>query len=377
MPADFIALDSSVLRGAGWPRVSADLENLLQLARMFKIPICVPEAVLLELEDFWKRGHQKRCDDAQAAIRKIEKVVRNIDLLRQLQIPDAESESAGSARDSAALIQQWDIQVVPITSRPVNEFFRMAARKEPPFRDKGVGFKDAVIFFSIIDYFVGRRGRQKDGRLQLVLVSDDSDFQDGSLVDTARNAGVDLSVVPSLQEMNQRITATLQEAAKTLVARDQELALAALQKIQPEIEKLLNTQMDIPPRELQLLGITESVSIKRVDLLEITNVRTPYLQLIGKRKGEPEKIAADLRIQILASVSRRVPPEEAPVRVGEQWLPSSRILAALARGRVETTDETIEKVAKLEATGTRTEEGYTDLANLSLTLPKESAFYGY
>jgi len=376
MPVDYIALDSSALRDAGWPGLSADLENLLRLAPMFKSNVCVPEAVLLELEDFWRRSHQKRFDKAQAAMQAIEKIARNPELLRQLQIYDVDGLLADSTEDSAALIQRWGIQVIPITPRPVNEFFRMAARKEPPFQEKGVGFKDAVIFFSLIDHLIGKRGRGNDGSVLLALVSGDSDFRDESLVRVARNAGVNLSVVGSVQEMNQRITAGLEDAVKKLVAGDREFALVALQKMQPEIEALLNNQLAIAPGELAPLGLTEHVTIKRIELLSIENVRTSYSLSSLSGYGGQTKIAADLRIRIHVSVSRRVRPDDVPLKVGEPWSPVFQVLAGLAADRTETTDETVDKVCKLEATGVRMNDGYTDLTNLSVRLSKESALYG-
>ena len=51
LPFNRIYFDSNPLITAGWPRLSAELENLLRLALRFKVALFLPQAVELELEE--------------------------------------------------------------------------------------------------------------------------------------------------------------------------------------------------------------------------------------------------------------------------------------------------------------------------------------
>ena len=375
MPFDYIALDTSALRAAGWPDVSDDLESLLRLARLSKSVVCLPQSVLLELEDFWRNVHQERSNKAQMALVKLEEVVKNADVLKQLQIPDVEGQLSDSVQKAEMVIGKWGIQVAPITSRPVEHFFKMAARKEAPFRKDGVGFKDAVIFFSLIDYLTGRRGCGTGGRVRLGFIASDSDFAHESLINAASDSGVELLLVKSIQEMNESMTSSLEDRGKAMFAQDRAQALDALEQMRPKIERMLNTELDIPASELFSVGPAETLDLNGVDLLTIDSVWTSFNPLLSNL-STPTKITADINIAIRLSVTRRVSSEQAPLRVGEKWSQSLDLVARMAATKIETTEEALSKVAKIEAVGVKTPAGYRDLTQMSVRLSKKSPIYG-
>jgi hypothetical protein len=184
-----------------------------------------------------------------------------------------------------------------------------------------------------------------------------------------------MSVVGSIQEMNDRMVSNLGDRTRAMFARDYAQALTALEKIRPAIERVLNTELDIPLSELLSVGLTDNFEVKGVDLLSIDNVRTSFNPLLPDRRA-PTKITADVNIAIRLSVTRRVSPDQAPLRVGEKWSQSLDLVARMAARKIETTDETLSKVAKLEAVGVGTPSGYEDVSQISVRLPNKDAFLG-
>jgi hypothetical protein len=160
-----------------------------------------------------------------------------------------------------------------------------------------------------------------------------------------------------------------------LVAKDQTEALDALEKVRPDIEKLLNSQLDIPPAELFRFSLMDTFEVRRVELLSIDKVRTSYSLLLGSKQGLI-KIAADIQVEIRLLVTRHVAPEDAPLRAGQGWHPSLRALARLGNAKMETVEESVRKTALLEAVDEKTDSGYANLGQLSVALRKSNSFYG-
>jgi hypothetical protein len=80
LPFRRIYFDTSALREAGWPHVSARLEQLLSLARHLTVRAFLPEPVARELEEHWLREF----DEKMARVKLNAAALRSFQLWRPL-----------------------------------------------------------------------------------------------------------------------------------------------------------------------------------------------------------------------------------------------------------------------------------------------------
>jgi hypothetical protein len=258
-----IYLDSNILIASNWPKLSAELENFFDLALLLDVKIVLPEALEIELEEHW---------------------IRNL------------------------------VDVIAITSRPISQLFRMAARHEAPFKEEGSGFQDAIIYLSVIDDLA--QGSEHIG----ALVSQDSIFKTkkDELVGLAKSSSVELNLYHSVQE----ITEVLRTRLRTEMIKDWEdrnrLVANALNRRLKEIERFVSENLEISEAEFGL-GV-KLVEFKGFRIKEMTNIQTPVI----RKPDEPEKISFDLELEIDVAAEKRLIPAVPPaprVRVGEKTPP--------------------------------------------------------
>src|SRR5882724_12645984 len=82
-------LETSELVAAGWPRVSADLENVLKTTAAIEVPVLLPAGVQLELENSWSRERGERTGAVWSKIRSLEAHFSGVrDMKIALDLPD-------------------------------------------------------------------------------------------------------------------------------------------------------------------------------------------------------------------------------------------------------------------------------------------------
>ena len=357
-----IVLDSNPLRAAGWPRLTADLENLLQLARFFKIPIYIPKAVELELQEFWKDGFRKRVEKLQSAIDTVKKSFPENRTLQELQPPRLDDLMKEQMERGKRIAAEWGIQEIGFTQDSAQKLFEMAAAKAPPFRQEGAGFKDAVIFFSIVDHFEQAAKMPLEGPVSVALVTADSDFNEG-LLKQAQSRGVAITVFKDVPDLVKVLEHELKDAVKKLRDMDSGRARQALEEKLPEITEFIRNTLTIPRAALGVWG--NAIEITGLEVTSIGEVRTTYLTQAPA--DEAPKISADINIRIHLTVERMDYAPEDPLRVGERQ-PAS-ILAALAGGSgLRRVEEAADKTVELEATADLQNDRYENLKLSSVRL---------
>jgi PIN domain len=344
-----VFLDSQpISNGAGF-RLSAAVEELLELAQALKVDVVVPEAVLVELQIQFQRELEKAIKDASEACQRAARVQRGRYEAPPVDIPAAVSRHA---QEIVEFRKRFGVQVIPFTTRNNEELFRMAANRKRPFREASktvtdAGFKDSVIYLSVVDDL---RAKARPA----ALVSLDTDYVGAEALLERGMFLLQATVSEMVEELRRRLN------VKALEAADQRRRLAdanlhangeqlqGLEKFAVDhftIPDLLDLPFWVPrPRQ---------VSAKRVMKTEVRNL-TPAMHDVerGSQVRLTINVLMHVNLVVGASSSRSVLPPDIVVAENDSVLTSS-----------------LNVVAVMEATAIRTPDGYSDFQPVSLNVP--------
>ena len=167
-------LDTNILSASHWPRVSARLTRIVELARNFGVAVLIPQPVEDEREAQWIRELTKAFTGVKKATKELGKQLAAID--NQAQAPQALDLDELRQKYHVASLKAREslrISISPTTARTAAELFPFAIRHEAPFQevhDCITGFQDAVILFSALD------DAHQAGGAPCALFSEDGDF---------------------------------------------------------------------------------------------------------------------------------------------------------------------------------------------------------
>src|SRR5437867_4378340 len=145
-------IDTSVLIASNWPRISADLERTFQLCDLLNVKLVLPKAVEDELEIYWVETFRDKCRKANNANEELARYVSQaVNHDCKLTLPTEQIAVEGFRKCTQEVKDRWKIEAIPLTSRNLDEIFRFAVEHHAPFAKGDKGFKDAVIYLSVID----------------------------------------------------------------------------------------------------------------------------------------------------------------------------------------------------------------------------------
>ena len=353
-----IYFDANPLIAAGWPRLSAELENILLLARIFQVALFLPQAVELELEEHWLREFDKKCGEVTSRVGKLKKyAVAVVTDNFSLALPDRNRVRNEYCTKVRALKEKWAVEAVPLTSRPLDEIFRMAIRREHPFQEEGKGFQDAVILLSVIDHLRGAPGQVG------AFVSQDTDFKEQDLAKLAGSVGVQVRLYKTIGEISYVLVGQLREVIKSTWEQDQRHAADVLNTMLPQIEEFITRNLEIPEWHWGLVG-----KIAAVPRLEVTCIKSVQTPLPSEQKdGQPvRKISFETEVNLHVVIESFPPPS--PLKVGEES--PSRVLEAVLAGLQGPKREirVLQRVVEVEATAAIVNNEYRDIQFVSARL---------
>lgn len=355
-----IYFDSNVLVRAGWPRLSAKLQDLLRLASITRVPAFVPEVVLHELDAHWAREFQEKRGKAIKEAAKLGGFVRDVfDVPAFPEPPDVAFavEKYQAAVSSILQNSDWRIEIIPITKRPIQEFLEMAFHRIGPFRDQGAGFQDAVICMSVIDHLALTPERLGG------LVTADGDYDAASIAALAAENKARLTLLPSLEAASDNLVERLQEAIQRAWTDDQRQAKDSLQADLDNIVKFIGDNLQILEGQISLTGML--LGVQGMKALEVERVSTTHP--LKRETGKPIALSADVKIELLVLVERYAWTPPRIFKVGQaSEAPSNPLLAPLMKeGRFE---EKVEAVVELEAVAQKEADRYVHMEYNSVRL---------
>jgi hypothetical protein len=307
-----------------------------------KVGILLPEVVELELEAHWRRQFEDKCSRCSSAADAANKHLLDPAAVC-VTLPPEEQALAGYRRIVQSIKDQWKITICPLASPPVSDLVTMSIQRQPPFKDKDSGLRDAVILFSVLEHL--RNPPEAVG----AFASQDEIFRRPEVAALTSSRGVRVEFFPGLKEILQALENRIDEIVRKAWEYDRALAAAALETMIPQIAKFVSEHLEIPHWKMDLGG--RLVSISSIEDLRIKQVRTPFL--LERPQKDPLKLSFSVEFGLRCIVDRYEFPARRGVRVGETMpVPELGMLAAALQGprqeeRVVPFSATVEAVAEL------------------------------
>jgi hypothetical protein len=241
------------LRSANWPHISYELKLFLARAASAGIQCFIPEPVLRELEENWKRdvttdeGHARRLNLRYAPLG-----------LPSAEPPSSKRLLSGYRTAVTTLLNDTGAGMSPLTTRPAGDLFERSVSRDLTFTaDKDGGFQDCVILLSVLDHL------EKDE--PAVLVSRDAAFSNEACLAHIAKTGLDLRVVKNLSDVSQLVEDASAHVSRLRVSAQLDKRLDALSTY--ATEELVTARAQFEG------GSPEDVGVNRVRLLRVDEVQ--------------------------------------------------------------------------------------------------------
>jgi hypothetical protein len=319
---DFIALDAQVLREATWPKPNARLQQLAELAERLGARLWLVQGGLEEVRDHARRTAEAASD----GLAKAREAARRLGLKAEATSAGLDDVLVEWDRLAAATRSQLKAEIIPYTQRAVEHFFEMAVRRTPPFAENGAGFRDAVIYFSVVDEMA------RAGLSFGLLVTRDRDFANCKSPDAARRIqAIDLdSAIKHLEQLLQRRLASIFGALAKASAGRAAIAQDAVRKATHEIESFIERNLETRSIDVPGLGglLQRPLSYRLADVTTLS--LSPQFEDVS-----PSAVVQASAVLELLGEFEIIPYEEIeppPLRVGEDltaFLKRQALVAAL------------------------------------------------
>lgn len=352
-----IYFDSNILIAANWPKPSAALERFLSLAQLLKVGVFLPKAVEDELEAHWSRMFDKTYINATKSLTELKKHAGQSDLRADSMLPTKDAALAAYLESVKTVKEKWKIETVPLTSRPMGEFFRMAINDVPPFQEDDVGFQDTVILFSIIDHLVKEAGNTA------AFISKDGIFSNSIILDHTEAAKVSLQVYASLQEVYKELDSRLEDAIKRAWDKDRQRAEDALTEKLSDIQKFVAENLEISERDLGFGG--RILAVRNVEVQRVRNVQTPFL--LDRKENEPVRISFEIELAATLEVEQfYIPQMPSRLKAGQEApRPEMKSVGEIFSGPTHE-EKVFPWIAEAEATVSPDDKNYRNIQLLSV-----------
>ncbi|MBI3090007.1 MAG: DUF4935 domain-containing protein [Candidatus Tectomicrobia bacterium] len=341
-----VALDAQALRDGAWPNPNAKLYQLAGLAHHFNQQFWLIQGALDEV----------RGQDAREAKKATDELIRARDTARRKRL-----KAEATCTDLDGMLADWDqhsteacrqliATLIPYTPRPVEHFFDMGVRRVPPFKEKGDGFRDAIIYYSLVDEMA------RLGLSSAIFVSEDRGF----LKCASPIEGQQIHVM-GLDDAIEKFRARLTESwIKENLAR-QEMARKAIRLAAPDIEAFISENLDIGQTDLPGLGgqLKKPLSYRFADVDHLT--LAPWYRDVppGNEIQASGLIELDGEFEIIPFSNMG----ETRVSLGEDLEVKKRFLAVLGGELIMQTSKivTVQFWVSADLSLKRTAEGYADV----------------
>jgi len=302
--------DTSILVSSNWPRISAGLERIFELCHLLRVDLVLPKPVEDELEVYWLETFRDKCRKTYNANEDVKKYVGEIlEDEWALNLPSEEIAMDGYRKLMQEVVAKWKIASVPLTARNIDEVFKFAVQHHAPFAKEDKGFKDAIIYLSVIDHLA------ETPSVAGAFVSADKIFRDSRVGELAKSTGVSLPTYSNTDELYNELMSWLEGAMKAEWEKDKQQAEEAMKQRIEDIEKFLLETLEFSENEIGLgrrLVVVQGLKVKG-----IRNVKTP--PLTERIENEPVKISFDTQLEVNVITERLyVAPPPSRVKVGEQ-----------------------------------------------------------
>lgn len=350
-----IYLDTQPLTQSQWPRISTGLENVFKLAHLLGVEVCIPQPVLDERRAQWQHDLDKHVGQLKSVRGEIAQLCKDLCEVPEPPGLDGKAVQAAYQKRVQELLEKYKIVIAPTTSRSTEVLYQLALARVPPFADKGTGFKDAVILFSVIEH-LDRCPLEKAA----ILVTKDGDFDDKALEKVASGLSGRLRITRSLDEVTKALDAVLEMMMRATWELDREQARKALEAHSEAIAAFVAETVVFTERDIS--GFGRVLEIRALHTRMIRDVKTP----LPWQRPKNEKVAFSCLVEAGLEVVQEsfpfVPPRQ--VKVGQATEDPSGLGAFFGSGLtfgMRRENAEITKVVELECRAAVRDGEYHDL----------------
>jgi hypothetical protein len=301
LPFKAIYLDTNVLVESRWPKVSVKLGNVLSLASQFGIPVFIADPVEQEAQEVSMRSIRRSVADLEGAEREYRRQSESISgeayvVQRSADLGSLRARYVELAQASKAMHR---IQAIPLASRNVDAFFRLAIRYVLPFEEgssnkpgEGRGFQDAVILSSVLEHL------RSNPQLSGVFVTRDSVFSKISFAEFMPEFENPPLLIKDLDEVSELLLDKYVDENVMKPWEEERInAQRATENALPELTAFIQSHLE--PHMLQ-----ETMFSKVLELRAVENVKVKYVQTSLPSPEKPDRlvvfaIATDVQCRAL------------------------------------------------------------------------------
>lgn len=321
------------------------------MAKMQSVEVVLPLAVELELEEHWIRETEKAGKEIDARVLNFNRRTRNILTPVKVELPAPDELRRQYKEKCQVAKQDLSLTVIPLSGRPLAAVYELAVKLVPPFEEKGVGFKDAVILLSVLDHLEAEVGREG------ALITQDQIFEKAPIAELCPSVTGRIQVYKELKEVYAILLDRLAGKYFDAWQVDRREIKTLLEQKRAELNEFIETNLevyafDLPP------------AVKLVKSIEVADLQDDTIQAPIPRPAKSQEVPISFEVDVkLHIVVIRFPSiPQRPLRVGQAPQVSAAILAG---PRQE--EETVGKTVRVEAVATF-DNGYKDIRFLSVAL---------
>jgi hypothetical protein len=291
-----IYFDTNVLLENGWPSLSSRLANVVSFSKGLGVTLHVPDVVYAELAACRRRDYTSEQQQAASKVRNLRARLSelNVDPSAVQEVPDVLTAALNGYRDIVEGLKQEFI-ACGLPTINMADLVSKAAGYELAFEENDKGFKDTLIFLSVVEDL-----KHASPAVSAVIVSKDGIFrqrrEDLEVWALAEGASVLCSTFDEVQAaLEHRQDAQM----RARIEEDRKTAEAAVSLRLAEIQKWLDENLDALNLKVWSPLLFSLLEAYRVDVLKLLSVSPQYNP--KRRSGERAKLSFD--IQALLSVT--------------------------------------------------------------------------
>jgi hypothetical protein len=372
-PFDRIYFDTEPLVAAGWPDLSVPLQNVANLAKGLNISLHVPEVAYLELEARCLRNYEAMFKTAVAKTSELRSRLKVLggDPSQIRVVPDVQVEMRNRYLATAEVLKQTFL-ASPTPALQTHDLLKMAIKYELAFEEDDKGFRDTMIFLSVVEEV---RGSPKP--IAAVLVSKDSVFRNKKepLESWAKSKGASVVFCAALEEIERALEHRQTEQIQAQIEADRRALEVALSQHSADIQDWLDQNVEaFKWQEIfpTYPGTVPPFTVTNAKFLRLISVTPQYNP--KRTEGERVRLSFDIEARLFAFSVVEFDPA---MRILAEPRAFHSLAAILQAGqfpafRYRPITQSFERVLEIEAEATVMNGKYTDFKFLTARIKHPS-----
>jgi len=293
---DRIYFDTEPLVAAGWPHLSVVLENVALLAKALNISLHVPELVYRELEARCFSDYDTEFDAATKRITALRNRLKSLggQPLQVPQIPDLRTEMR---KLYLATLEQrkQTFRPSPTPAMQTENLLEMAIAYELAFEQGDKGFKDTMIFLSVVEEV------KSSPNATAIFVSNDGVFgrKKDELEARAKAQGAMIALCETLDKVQDALKQWQTTQKQNQIESNRQGLETALNRHFAEIQSWLDQKVESFNWQVWPLFSMGPLLVYRAEIQRLASVTPQYSA--HRLSGERVKLTFDLEALLRAS----------------------------------------------------------------------------